>query len=96
MKETTKAWLTPAAVALVFAILGSAGSYAVLAENVKTNTASISIITESLASIRKDTIAELEGRKAVLEHLATTQEDGLTQGQQLEYNNIVRRLKALQ
>lgn len=94
MNSTIKSWLAPSAVALVFAIMGTAGSYAVMAEQVRTNTASITIISESLAALAGDKVAELTGRKAVLEHKAN-QPGGLTDGEKLEYDNIVRRLKAL-
>lgn len=93
-KDTMKTWLAPAGLALLFSLMGGSGSYYVMADQVKTNTASISIISESLTALAGDKVAELTGRKAVLEHKAN-QPGGLTDGEKLEYDNIVRRLKAL-
>ena len=93
MKDTTKAWVTPAGFALLFALMGSAGSYAVMASQVRTNTASISIITDALAKQMKDTVTEIEGKLAVLR--AKAQNGGLSDGEQLEYEWLEKRLKDL-
>ena len=93
MKDTTKSWITPAGFALVFSLMAGYGSYMVMADQVKTNTASISIITEALAKQMKDTVTEIEGKLAVLR--AKAQNGGLSDGEQLEYEWLEKRLKDL-
>jgi len=92
-RETMKTWLAPAGLALLFSLMGGSGSYYVMAAQVKQNTASIVVISGALAAQAADKIAELEGRLAVLRHIANN--GGLSEGQRLEFNNLEKRLKAL-
>lgn len=93
MNSTAKSWLAPAGFALLFSLMAGSGSYYVMADQVKVNTASISIITEALAKQMKDTVTEIEGKLAVLR--AKAQNGGLSSGEQLEYNYLEKRLKDL-
>jgi len=90
-------WVKPAGVALVVAailsVLAWKTTFEAMGAQVATNTASIAIISDSLAAQATDKIAELEGRLAVLRHIANN--GGLSEGQRLEKDWLEKRLKAL-
>jgi len=97
MNKLIAEWGKPAGVALLVAAI-MAGvtwktTYEAMGAQVAINTASIVVISGALAAQAKDKIAELEGRLAVLRYKANN--GGLTQGEQLEYNNLLKRLRDL-
>ena len=97
-QSVTKAWVTPSALALVIAVVVSYAtfrtSYEVMASQVNTNTETLVQLTKGLVALANDKKRELEGRLAVLRFIAG-ENGGLTHQQQLEYDRIMTRLKAL-
>jgi uncharacterized membrane-anchored protein YhcB (DUF1043 family) len=97
-KTVIREWLTPAGVALVAGVIVSytafRADYTAMAAQVNTNTEAVSKLTKSLDTLSKDKIAELKGRLAVLQHIASN--GGLNEGQRIEMQSIRDRLKDLQ
>ena len=79
--------------AFVFQFIAPASGLAATNVRVSALEASFTEVIKQMAAAMTDRIAQIEGKIAVLRHIASN--GGLSEGQKLEYESLKERLKAL-